>query len=239
MKENAQVLKSSVNLPIAKKDYGAGADINAEDILIGRIAVVQANSEFIKRDTQDKFRSGQLVNTLSQEILAEKGKPLEVIVLKSFKYWVEKEKTQAGEVFKRKFAAQSVHEHDWEEGNLKRYFHHSFYVLLPSDLSMPLELTFRSTELPMARKLASFIFKLRVLDKSSLERIFCINTEIKTKNTHSWYGTNLTEGRETTPEELAAARMWSEQLGKINITAIAEEEEEAPQSTPSPNADLF
>ena len=210
-------------------NFGAGDDINANDIYIGRLQVMQPLSEFVK---QDKAKAGQIINSLTQKILAEKEKPLDVIVINSFKYWIEKELTAAGEVFKCRYPAESANEKAWQEGNIKRIFHHSYYVLLPTDLTMPLELTFRSTGVSSAKVLASFIFRLKGLQLPSWATTFTLSTFFKTgKNNKQWWAADIVEGRKTTDEEIKVAVMWNQLLKKANVVVAEEEEENLPVSS--------
>jgi hypothetical protein len=203
-----------------KESYGATDDINATDLMIGRIATMQALSKLVQDG--DKVRPGDMVNLLTGEILANsKNKKLEFIPIKSLKYWIEKDADS--DQFLRKIPGTSPNELPWEEHvngrNITRVYHHSFYVLLPHEIKtmedMPIELAFRSTDLLSARRISSFLFKMRRQNLSSWDRVFFIHTEKKTKNDKSWFGTSVGVERTTTMEERYAAKGWYDTLSRM------------------------
>ena len=86
-----QVTKKTQAPPpaIPEDCFGATDDIEASDITIGRISIMQSNSTLLK---EDKAKQGTIINLLDGKVLGNKeDKPLEFIPIKSTKYWIEKD----------------------------------------------------------------------------------------------------------------------------------------------------
>ena len=204
--------KELVNVTESMFDPDSG--ITMEDITIGRISIQQSMSELVQNDLA---KVGDIVNLMDNTIIGGKDTSFEFIPISSFKYWIEKD----GDDFIGRYPALNPNEKPWNEGTIKRVFHHSFYALLVNDLqdgfAMPVEIPFRSTDLASARKLSSFIVKLWMRKLPIYGKVFKINSMIKKKDKYTWYVSNITEGRETTAIERNLAKVWANTL-KTNST---------------------
>lgn len=184
---------------------GAGDDVSAGDITLGRISVMQSMSVLVQ---DDKANKGEIINLDTEEVLGGTKDVCELILLKSEKYWIEKE----GEDFKARYPATDPNELPWEEGSIKRVYHHAFYVLLPeeveSGMAMPYEIAFRSTDLQSAKKISKFLMQMRMQKIPSWGKVFGLTTVEKSKDKYKWYGTNVKIERDSTEAEKKAAFEW-------------------------------
>lgn len=194
---------------------GAAEEVSAKDIQIGRLAVMSASSNLVK---EEQAKQGEIVDLDTLKVMGYKEeKPLELVVLKSFRYWVEKE----GDEFIAKYPATDPNEKPWEEGNIKRMYHHSFYVLVPSEIEegieLPYEIAFRSSELNSAKKLSKMLLTMRRRGAASWNQSFTVTTEVKKKGQFSWYGTNIKPGAETSEKVRMAAYSWYKTISDPNV----------------------
>lgn len=204
-KQNTEVSKE-VNL-------GAGGQVSAADLLIGRLGCLQHLSQLVKDGVA---KAGQIVDTESGEVLGGKGtdKPMEYVVLSVNKYWVI---TENGE-YKTRIPGTHQNEYLWEEGNIKRMFNISFYVLLKKDLDndviMPYEMSFRSTELRTARKIMKMLFIMGTKKQASWNRYFTASVNEKKKGQHSWYAYDINMGAETSANVREMSSAVFSQIGE-------------------------
>jgi hypothetical protein len=194
------------------KELGAASEVTAGDIVIGRIGIMQALSQLVK---DKKCFAGDVIDTETEE---KHEQPLEFIILKSHKYWVVTENDE----YKERFPAIHQNEYPWTEGNIKRMYNHAFYVLLAKDIKdgmlMPYEISFRSTELRVARKISKMLMILGQKNIPSWGRAFLYKVEEKRKGKHSWYGASISPGRETTKEEKEASYKMFMQIKSAEAT---------------------
>lgn len=222
------VKQESKELALNADTYmGAADDVRASDLKIGRIAVAQAMSKAVE---SEQVRKGALYDCeLKQELGFRQEKPLEVILLKSHRYWIEKEKIGNEEKFVRRMPANDPEEFAREEGTIKRYYHHAFVVLLPSEIAqgveMPYEIAFRSTDLDAAKTISKYLLNMSRKGVSSLKKTFVLTTSQRTKNNNTWYGTDVSLGRDTTDEEIKMGLEWSKQLLTAKVNTVSEDGE--------------
>lgn len=223
---NELVNQESRELALNADTYmGAAGDVRASDLKIGRISVAQAMSKAVE---SEQVRKGALYDVeLKQELGFREEKPLEVIILKSHRYWIEKEKIGNEEKFKRRMPGNDPEEYAREEGNLRRYYHHAFIVLLPSEMAegveLPYEIAFRSTDLDAAKTISKYLLNMGRKKISSLKKTFLLTTSTRTKNDKTWYGTNVSMGRDTTEQEQAMAIEWCQQLLSAKVQTVSED----------------
>ncbi len=199
--------------------YGAGDDISGADIKIGRIAIQQSSSDLVK---MDRARQGAIMNVDAvKELGYKETSPVQFIPIKSFKYWIVS--NDDTDEFIERFPGVSQDELLREEKvgpiNLRRVFHHAFYVLLPSEIDgfdeMPYEIAFRSTDLQEAKKFSSLLFKLRKRKEASWNKVFTLSCKLKTKDKYSWFAAEVNVGNDSTLAQREVCKTWYKQLGAV------------------------
>lgn len=219
--------------PVAKKTetsvanydegvLGAAEEISVDDIEVSRLAVMSSNSQLVKDDI---CKQGQIVDLETHEPLGYKEeKPLEVIVLKSFKYWIQKRDDK----FLGKLPATHNKEMPWNDGDITNTYHHAFLVLVAPQVSegieMPYEIAFRSTDLATAKKLSKMLWTMARKKEPSWNRKFLISAIPRKNDKHSWWGTDIKVGEVTTQEQRACAYNWFMQMKHSEIKIKSSDE---------------
>lgn len=206
---------------------GAAGDVRASDLRIGRISVAQAMSKAVE---SEQVRKGALYDVeLKEELGFRQEKPLEVIILNSHRYWIVKEKVGNEFKYVKRIPGNDPNEFPREDGNIFRFYHHAFLVLLPGQitegLELPYEIAFRSTDLDAAKTISKYLLNMGRKNISSLKKTFLLTTSQRTKNSNTWYGTDVVLGRDTTDEEKVAAVSWCQQLMSAKTQTVSEDGE--------------
>lgn len=189
---------------------GIAGEFSRDDVNMGRISIMQANSELVKNGEQ---RLGAVVDLTTGVELAfagnkkEPAKDLHFMIFGLMKYWVVKDADT--KEFIEKFPANSPNELAWDEvvngRSVKRTFHFSYLVLLPEEIEMgaesPYELAFRSTAVKDTKRLNSLIAKMEAKGKSSNMVVFKAGIETKVKDGDSWLAFKLGIERDATEQE--------------------------------------
>jgi len=221
------VTQESKEVWAPQKSLGAADDIRATDLKIGRIGLAQAMSKAV---ASDQVRKGSLYDVeMKLELGYKTEKPLEVILIKSMRYWIIKEKVGGKENFVKRIPANDPNEYLREEGNIKRYYHHAFIVLLPSEIAegveMPYEISFRSTDLAAAATISKYLLNMRRKEISSLDKTFLLTTSTRTKDDNTWFGVDVALGRDTSEQEKKMSSEWCLQLNDVTKSIKTVEEE--------------
>jgi hypothetical protein len=200
---------------------GACNDITTHDLQIGRIGIMQPGSILVK---EEKARQGAVIDTETEEELAYKTEtPLEFLIVKSQKYWVEYKNDE----FFQRLPAIHQNEKPWSEGEIDRMFTHSFYILLKRDVEagmvMPYELSFRSTELKTAKRISKILFMMGQQRKPSWSKVFKLTTDLKTKGKHSWFASKVDIGEDANDDMKKAAYTLYQQMNNASTVSHAGE----------------
>lgn len=238
-KEVTVAKSHEVSAVVSNDGFGAGDDIKTSDIKIDLILLTQAMS---KRVLADEVEKGLLITQSSMEELARHKKTeMEFIPFKTVKYWIETDKDTKEFIARYKGLTQD--ELPWEEKrgnrNIKRTFTHSFIVLLPSKIAtmedIPMEIAFRSTNLDCAKHLSTKIAAMRKRGVASWAKVFKLKVDSKTNAKGTWYITTDSISRDSTPEEIEAAKSWYCLLKDVETGTDNGVAEEYNSSAPSIN----
>lgn len=148
---------------LGKEFEGAGLEnVRMGDLLLPRIVLMQALSPEVA-DT-GKYKSGDLVDSLDDTLLAESGKPLKMVVLKHFPSWIRwRPRDEGGGVIEDSqdpngALAKEFAGYDWKDKEQKKDIveYHNFAVMLPDvDLGRIYMLGCGKTNHKHGRKLVS------------------------------------------------------------------------------------
>lgn len=208
------------SLPVAQAaenldEWGAPAPIQAENIVIARILPQQPLSKYA---TEGRARMGDFVESNNGEVLGGIDKPLEFIPFHYQEVWVLKREKQG----MMKFAGiepvtpQNTNaplEEVVSGVKVSRDRQYEFYCLLPSDvakgINRPYVLGFRRTSSRAGKKLYTTMFITNRANGKSPAGTACRLTAQKTSNDKGTFIIlDVTEGRESTTAERAAALNW-------------------------------
>lgn len=232
-----EVVKKEASQPVVfNQDLGMGASeaISMSDIQLDRIIFMQSGSKLVKKD---EARQGAIfLAKAKKEVGYKKEKELEVILIKSTKYWIEQD-ADSKEFLGRK-PANSPEDYPWEETingrTIKRTYTHSFFVLLPSEIAegveLPYELAFRSTSLECAKSINTKLFNMNRKGIPSYAKVFGITTEVKEKGEHSWFVPLDRLVRDVNALEAKSCESWLTLLKTAKVELAEEESNESETS---------
>lgn len=207
---------------------GAAGQVSASDLMIGRIGCLQHLSQLVKDGVA---KSGTIVDTETGEVLGGAQNALSFLILSVNKYWIITENDE----YKARIPGTHQNEYPWEEGNIKRMFNISYYVLLKKDLDkeiiMPYEISFRSTELRTARKIQKILFVLGSKGQPSWCKYFNAKVVERKKGKYSWFAYDISVGEDVKAEYQEAAAGVFKQIARKEPAAHTEQlqEEYCPQ----------
>lgn len=201
---------------------------HAEDNLIPRIQLLQAMSEQCKTGTN---RPGELVNSLSGEILAKPNEGVEVIPISMYREWqIMKKISETQFEFLRNEPITDLNTNwakdDMENGYpIRRNRTLNFFVLLPTALNkMPFLVSFRKTSLQAGKKLATHFSLCRYEGKPPASTVFSLSAKYKTWKSNSFHVFEVAQKRDTQLTEMEKAYQWYQLINQKSVV-VAEEAE--------------
>jgi hypothetical protein len=197
--------------------WGAIEDIDAGDLLVPKIYHQQAISKFVEAGNA---RPGDFCDSFTGNVLAAKDSKLEVIVFGSFKTMVISRLDPRTQKFlldrivqiTPQNAAEFARKPFVEEFNgesFKNSLTYNFYCLVPSLINeLPFVLSLSGTKTKVAKKLNTMLVKLNQQSKPGASVVFELRSIQEKNDSGSWFGIEVTQGRNSTPEELKIAYNW-------------------------------
>lgn len=161
MAQTKEVMKKEAKNELAQfqdMDMSVFGTTTSQDILIPKLLAMQGLSDYV---TEEKAQMGDIVNSVTGEVLAGKGVPINFVPLTRFKTWARYEQDGA----KLKYVGtepDTGQNYKWEEvgSDGKKYRNDqvlNFYILLEGDLqkpfALPYLLTFKRTSYTAGKKL--------------------------------------------------------------------------------------
>lgn len=212
-------------------DWGAG---NAEnrDMLLPRIALMHGTSKLV---TQDKCVPGDIVNTATGKVLANKTGAVEVIPVKMLpKTWV----VSVDGKWDRTELSKPGEDRDWEqetdEGTEKHERCLNFYVLVRSELAsgeaIPYLLSFKGTSFKAGQKLVNHFKLSQGIKKAPARTSWKLSSGTRSDESNTWRVWEIDEIGEVKPEELNQAYTWLQNLRTLDDNNVTKYEQEGGSS---------
>ena len=210
-----------------EQTWGVADNIDPRDIQLPRIILMQASSKPVKKG---EAKQGEWRESLDFSVIGDNSKPLELVVFGSFKTWKVREKTGDGPaaVFQNSRTIPYGPDNcDWQFQEvvngitLVRSLMFNFFCLPcgPEIASnIPHVLYFKSTGIREARKLTTLFAKMASVGKPSASRVVELTQDLEEKGEYLWLANRVALGRESTPEEIAAAKYWHKKLGNMTVS---------------------
>jgi hypothetical protein len=227
--DNAPV---AVSAEAAAGNWGVIEDLETTDLLVPKIYHQQGLSKFV---SDGKAKAGDFCDSLTGEVLGKREDPLEVIVFGSYKSMVVKKYDLMSNSFKlhevititpenAKAMAEMPPTEETDEGKFQRSLQYNLYCLLPSRITeLPFVLSLGSTKTKAARKINTMIFKLSQLKRPGASVVFELSSVQEKNEKGSWYGLEVNQGRDSTPEELMRAYAWHQKSKSQKFVVVEEE----------------
>jgi len=221
----------------ASKAWGSTVSIDADDILIPRILMMQPMSHFVH---DGKAAAGDLVKSKTGEKVGKDGKTVEFIPITYFKTWIISEFVDGKFKFRRQEDPSSTPLNapmEWEAPNYKgekakwrRDRRQNFYVMLPSDIDkekmmieatakgevpdpdnvlLPCLLSFKRTSYGAGQVLTTHFAKCAQMGFNPAVKSFNLSTT-KVKNDKGTFSILTVEsGQRSDPYHIEAAKKWA------------------------------
>lgn len=225
------VAKKEQNLPDARlEEFGGMLDetgVDASDILIPKILLMQPVSKFV---ADEKAAPGELVGSLDANVLAKKGKEVELVFFHRFKTWTNMKIVNGKEEFDSIVDFTPANANlPREEGDYKRYETLNYYVLNAADLKLesflPYVVSFKSTNYKIGKKVETFRAKMQEFRKPLAFKTLLLGSEQQENDKGRFYINTVTEGRDTTDQELSKVKHWYDMIqnSRVKVDTSGEE----------------
>lgn len=249
--KNTEVVQAKINPVMLATEASVDEFFDEEvvtdvkDIVIPRILLMHGTSTLVG---QQKALQGDIVDSVSTEVLGKSGKPFEIIPIKQLdKEWSIEKYVERGKQGKFEFERTDPwdeslrHELEFTENGEKfrRNARLSFYVLLARDATsnhLPYLVSFQRTSYTAGRNIASFfseaLFAFKKGDKKSvpMSQVFELGCGIQQGDMGAYYVLECKRTRVSTPEELEKAKYWFSQL-RTKTYKVHEEKDVAQETS--------
>lgn len=223
----------------------AETGIEASDLEIPKLMLMQPTSGYV---SDEKAKVGDIVNTMSMEVLGGFSQAIEIVPLKAFKTIriYEMGGTQPKFMRVEPFVADGNGLLPWEDTEagkpIKRVHNLNFFVLLKSELdsgeAFPAVIAFKSTSMLAGKQLATHIFKMVALQQEPYSKTVTLSVRKEKKETNTWAVFEVGKGAALSAEHKALAQNWIVRLASMNykIHEADRDDEATPAATaPRPN----
>lgn len=224
---------------VASASWGAVEGLETTDLLVPKIFHQQAMSKLV---ADGKAKPGDFCDSLTGDVLAGKESKLEVIIFGSYKTMV----ISKYDAFSKKFKLDRIvtitpeNAKEWatvpfeevvDGVDVKNSLQYNYYVLIPGKVNeIPYVLSLGSTKTRAAKKLNTMLYKLSQLKRNGASVVFELHNVVEKNDQGSWFGLEIKQGRNATPEELMRAYAWHVKSKSSSFKVV---EEESASSTES------
>jgi len=192
--------------------------LDSRDFIVPKILLMQGMSDAV---TSERAVPGEMRDSIDNKKLGDKTNPVEIIPFKMFKSWViYKEVNGKDEYVEQVPFSPENSDWKWEAvvngEKLRRDQAINYFCLIPSEIKegvyFPYLMSFRRTSYFAGRKLETARAKLQKFGKPVSSKTFLISAN-KTENDKGvFYTFDVTMGRNSEDIELAAVKVWMEEM---------------------------
>lgn len=185
--------------------------VETSDVVIPKILLMQKMSDAVDKDLA---KEGDLIDSLTNEVLGSLKKPVEVIPFHREKLWfvsrMENGKWVLDEIVDFNADNQNWRYNDTVGGiEYKRELHMRYYVLRTDDLSLPYIVSFKSMSLASGKALYTQMYvKNRQAGKVPCAYTILLGGHKKENDKGKFCVLDFELGREATNEEVQTAFQW-------------------------------
>jgi len=206
-------------------------DLKSENVLIPRLALMQGQSKLVQ---DEKAKIGDIVDTVTGEVLGSASNPIEIIPIMQFDKWTLFHKEEGQWVYTGAVdatAANSGWHREWEGKSAdgreeKRVYSLLFYVLLAKNFkTLPYLVTFKSTSLKTGKALMNHFFQAKNDGVPPASRTVFLASKKESGDKNTWYIFNVAPGKAATKEQVGVAYQWYQTL-KLAKHKVADEVED-------------
>jgi hypothetical protein len=217
------------------------------DILIPRILLMHGLSKAVG---DEKAEAGDIINSVTLEVLGSKKEPFEVIPIKEMpKTWVIEEFSEGKWNFRRIEPWKPLDKDlpwEFEDGGKKMRRNQclNFFVLLAQDAAnpnaLPYMLSLRRTSYNAGRKLHTYFQTSRMAfqggNKNSIPmaKVWSVSSKMEKGDLGNYQVFTLDEKRAASPDELAAGIQWFRNLKTAQVKVDDRDEAETEETQVKP-----
>ena len=211
------------------------APVRTENIMIPKLLLMQPGSQFV---ADEKAKAGQIVESLGQTVLCEKGGSLEIIPFKMVETWVRYKMINptTREFYEQvPLTAENATlpwEHQVDGFTVRNFDTLNYYCVIPEQLAagefMPLVVSFKSSNLKAGKTLETYRAKLADFGLPLCFKSFFLSTSQQEKDGNRWYTFSVTEGRKTEDSELDQIRPW---MNRVKEAAVVVDDSDLKEDT--------
>lgn len=220
-KKNEMTVSMGTDLSTETEQYDWGTnESSAADIVIPRLNLMQQMSKLV---IADKAKLGDLVDSVTGEVLGNKDKGIQVIPFHMEKFFVVQKEVKQGNKVKYEYdhveKITAANENaDWEythEGvKFKRMYTRNFYVLVPGKV-LPYVVSFQSTSAKAGKELATEMYTKNVmLNKAPAASKIELGCRIETTDDGTYGVKTVKVVGDSSREEIALAFKWFQTVRK-------------------------
>jgi hypothetical protein len=229
--------------------YIADAGVEAGDILVARLLLMQNTSEAVG---EERAKLGDWLNNLTEKVVGGLDKPIRIIPLAKksmmLTYTVpqgQKQKFKSAVPMTPQLEELLAREREGMEDNtpVRRYLGFDFTVLLLDqieeqlaamksgaeidDVALPVAIRFKSTGLQAGKKIATHMFKMGMLNRPGYSKGLSLTVYKDKKDTNIYAVPDVApESIALSDEVKAVAAGWMSKLKTAKVTVIDKGEEE-------------
>lgn len=225
-----QIVKSTNGVPQVANSF---MDVDARDLVLPKLLLMQGLSELV---SDDKAKMGDIVNSLTGEVLGGKDKPVEIIPFFMTRSFVVSEKLGDKFEFKEIVTADHTNAH-WKDKThreetvngvlTRRDYSLNFFGLLANEAgedSLPVQISFRRTSLMAGKQL----YTQFLLTKGKPKTTWLLGAKKKENDLGVFYVFDVCKGKKLTDAQLKACEGA---MGLVNSGNFkVDEGEDSPES---------
>lgn len=199
-------------------NWGTIEEMETTDLLIPKILHQQATSVLAKAGSAS---AGDFCDSLTGEVLVKKDEKLELIIFGMYKQMLISKYDERSRKFEleqtipiTKENAKQMAELPFEEEDdlglkIRNTLQWNFYCLMPKKIdAIPYVISLQSTKAKVAKKIQTMIYQLSQIKRNGASVVFELKSKLESKGTDSWYGLEISQGRDSTQAELLRAHAW-------------------------------
>jgi hypothetical protein len=215
------VARENTELSFPQESWGAEG-VDSKDILISKVLLQQSLSKYV---LDEKAKPGDMVDSVSGEVLGDKNKPIQIIPIMMTKSVVVEILKDGKYEFVREEPVQTFPEkleYTTSEGSFRLNKSLNFYVLLADKASepdsFPMVLSFRRTSFMAGKALSTHFAKAQIGKYPPANKVFSVSTHKVENDKGTFYTfTDIKEFRKSEPIELQNAYNWYKTLKSAKV----------------------
>lgn len=213
---------------VSMDDFGVGA-VSGQDIVIPKILCMQGQSKLVG---DGKARVGDLVDSLSSQVIGGADKPLLIVPFFMYKTFVVSVFNGTRYMFHHIEDCTIANENqDWEQvKDGKKYKYEksfNFYCLLPEDPSLPYIVSFKSTSAKAGRELMTQMYvKNKAAGKAPPAKVIALSVDKQSKDGSNYAVLKTSVHGDTSQELMLSARDWFKVITAGGVKEHSTDEEQ-------------